>query len=649
MCGIAGIYKLNGESINFEAIQRFTDSIAHRGPDGSGYELLNNDTLAFGHRRLSILDLTESGKQPMFFQDRYCITFNGEVYNFIEIKEELLKNGFSFRTETDTEIILAAYHFWGIDAFQRFNGMWALAIWDNTEKKLLLCRDRFGVKPLHFVYSPNSLFAFASETYAFGFLNDFKKEINEENLLFSMINPSALEPTGKTIFNNIEQLLPGHIIQIGSDKKINIKRWWNPNEVKVDIPKSNSEKTEKFFELFKDACKLRLRSDVPIASALSGGLDSSSVFAMVHHLAKSLNPNERLPDSWQKAVVGIFPGTEMDEKVYADQVIDYLHSDVIYSEPDYSNLEEDIISSTKLFDSMTGNPINSVSSIYRTMKKNGITVSLDGHGGDELLYGYKSTVIDLFYHYKKYQKLDSANEIADIYAYMGKETDSEKTKVKLHKLVDEMKNRNVLAKLKDKLLLTESEVSVFEDKKNVPLGDWFKKEAVETLVPFELFKGLKSKYTYIESLAIKDFYIDHIPYNLRDFDRGAMQSGIEIRMPFMDYRLVGYCFALPIQNKVANGYTKLILRDSMKGLLPESIRLRRNKIGLGAPTSSWFNNQLAEFICDEVASASFLNSSFWQGDKIRDFVVKTTREKAWDNNTANKFWKVINAHIIINK
>ena len=173
MCGIAGIYNLNGNAVDLNNLKQFTDAMLHRGPDGAGYELYNNDTLGFGHRRLSILDLSEAGKQPLNYLERYSITFNGEIFNFLEIRNELISNGYKFKTDTDTEVVLAAFNEFGKDCLLKFNGMWALAIWDKKENSLFLSRDRFGVKPLHYIYLPNQLFAFASETIAFKNLEGF--------------------------------------------------------------------------------------------------------------------------------------------------------------------------------------------------------------------------------------------------------------------------------------------------------------------------------------------------------------------------------------------------------------------------------------------------------------------------------------------
>jgi len=198
MCGIAGIWNLNGSSLEMNSLRKFTDSISHRGPDGSGYELLNDSMLGFGHRRLSILDLSEAGKQPMFNENRdLVISFNGEIYNFIEIRKELIASGEKFSTETDTEVILTAYKKWGKDCLNKFNGMFAIAIWDVNKKELLLIRDRFGVKPLYYLFIPNVIFAFASETIAFKNLSGFNRDVSQKILDISLAEPNIIEGSYK--------------------------------------------------------------------------------------------------------------------------------------------------------------------------------------------------------------------------------------------------------------------------------------------------------------------------------------------------------------------------------------------------------------------------------------------------------------------
>jgi len=415
MCGIAGIWNLNGSSLEMNSLRKFTDSISHRGPDGSGYELLNDSMLGFGHRRLSILDLSEAGKQPMFNENRdLVISFNGEIYNFIEIRKELIASGEKFSTETDTEVILTAYKKWGKDCLNKFNGMFAIAIWDVNKKELLLIRDRFGVKPLYYLFIPNVIFAFASETIAFKNLSGFNREVNQKILDIALAEPDIIEGSDKTIFKNIYQLLPGNFLTLKEKDLPSVKQWWNTKDNLVKVASSYEKQVEEFRNLFEDACKLRMRSDVTIASALSGGLDSSSVYCTLHKLNNSKENIERLPSDWQRAFVATFPNTKVDEKRYAEQVVKHVNGKATYIVPDYKNLVSDILSATKLFDGIIQTPITSISDVYKSMRQNGVRVSLDGHAVDEMMYGYNSYVLEAFYDCIHKKEFDKAKEYAAI-------------------------------------------------------------------------------------------------------------------------------------------------------------------------------------------------------------------------------------------
>lgn len=639
MCGIAGIIRFNDHPVEMEEIKIFTDAMFHRGPDGSGYMLLNDNKVGLGHRRLSILDLSESGNQPMCLDNRYWITYNGEIFNFLELKKDLEINyHVKFHTDTDTEVILYSYKIFGKECFKKFNGMWAMAIWDKETKKIILCRDRFGVKPLHYFYENKNL-CFASETLAFSSLKKYNREIDESTLLFSLGNPSALEPTGKTIYKNINQLLAGHWLEFDEKGNSTLYRWWHTFDNLPAVSENFEENKAQFFDLLMNACKIRLRSDVPIASALSGGLDSSSIFGMIHYISKNVSNNARIPNDWKKAVVACFPGTEIDEKFYADQVINYLNAKAIYTQPNNANLVNDIIETTKKFDSISGTPIISVTDVYKAMRQNGIKVSMDGHGGDEILYGYKSSVLKLFNYYLAIDDHINAENVARTYSKMGKIENEQSTYQNLIFQIEIKKRQNLFHKVKQKIK------SIIPPKRNSfsPFEFWHKKSSYNAIDNISTL-NLKND---VQILA-NDFFIDHIPYNLRDFDRGSMQNGIEIRMPLMDYRLVAFTFALNTNHKVHNNFTKYILRESMVGLIPESIRLRTNKIGLGAPTANWFNNQLNEFIADVVNTNSFITSPFWNGKEIRTFAEINCKNKTWNDTSANKFWNILNAHLIIN-
>lgn len=643
MCGIAGILNLNGKELIKSSLQRFTDSISHRGPDGAGYELLEGNMVGFGHRRLSILDLSEAGKQPMFSHDNsLMISFNGEVYNFIEIKKELQVLGYNFKTNTDTEVILCAYKNWGIDCFRKFNGMFAIAIWDINTKELLLIRDRFGVKPLYFLHQPENVFAFCSETLGFKYLDGFSRELNEKNFNLALQHAAVLEGSDKTIFKNIYQLLPGHFLKLKKQGSVEVRRWWNTQDNLVEVPLSYNEQIEEFRVLFEDACKLRMRSDVTLASALSGGLDSSSVYCTLHKIQVGSRSVERLPANWQQAFVATFPNTSVDERTYAEKVVKYINGKAHYITPDYSHLTEDIIKSTRLLDGIISTPLISIADIYKAMKQNGVTVSMDGHGVDEMMCGYNTYVFQAFYdalHKKNFLK---ANEYAYILCGLSPEYKIEDLKRTIAHF-----DKNIFEKgasfLKNRLTVKKNKSSRSRDQTS-----WVMPVDGAVISEITSVQNCPHDWTDSEKLMYNDFHYKSLPINLRDFDRAAMQHGVEIRMPFMDYRLASYIFSLPQESKIGGGFTKRILRDAMKKTLPEEIRTRTFKIGIGAPMVEWFSNDLKEFILDTVRSGSFKNSAYWNGKQLATDLENNYKQDTINRTICYNAWTIINAHIIIN-
>lgn len=623
MCGIAGIWRFKLEVSNEEIIQ-FTDSMKHRGPDGSGYHVFNESNIALGHRRLAILDLSEMGKQPMqYFDTGFWITYNGEVYNFLEIREKLIEEGFKFQSNSDTEVILAAYLKWGSKCLDKFNGMFAFAIYDRLKNEIFIARDRFGVKPLHYIYIPGKLFAFASETLAFKYLHGYKRIINDQNLIYSIHSPGLLEPIGKTIFKDIYQLKAGHFAYVNPNC-FKEDKWYDLTTNIKPINIAYNDQVEQFKNLFLDACKLRLRSDVSIASALSGGMDSSSVFCTIKHLAKQNLSDARLPKNWQKAFSISFPGTDLDEAKFVKMIQKECNAEVNIIENSYSNLIDDIRVTTKLFDSITSTPLVAVTDVYKAMRQQNIIVSLDGHAGDELLFGYRSSVYEaLFEAHLNGDK--NSREIAELYLAMTNETIDPMQITALEVEVERFSNK-FKPGIKNKV---KSILKVF-----------FREKKEDFWIP-ESIKGHANRFLY------KQFQYTELPYNLRDFDRAAMQNSIEIRMPMMDYRLVEFVWGLPQSSKLGNGFTKRILRDAMKGIVPEEILKRRTKIGLAAPTADWFNGSLSQFIMDTVSSEAFLNSPYWKGKKLAKEFKDLTKTKRWTPVLASKAWCYLNADMII--
>jgi asparagine synthase (glutamine-hydrolysing) len=622
MCGIAGIFKFNNEPIDLDTLTKFTDSMYHRGPDGAGYELFESDTIGLGQRRLAILDLSDSGKQPMSYANqRYWITYNGEVFNFQEVKKELLSLNYQFKSNTDTEVILAAYIQWGIECLSKFNGMWAFAIWDSIEKELFLSRDRFGIKPLYYVYIPDKFFAFASETRAFKYLDGFHRRFNDELLQLNLNDSYALEGIGYTPFNNVLQLLPGHYLRIKRSAGISQKRWWDiKNHLTSDIPKTFEEQAEKFYEIFKDACRIRLISDVPIATALSGGLDSTSVYSTVYDIISNESLKRINKDS-QRAFCAVFPGLPQDEKEYALKAANFVGGNINFVDTDYSNLAKQIETDTERSDLIISSPITALSSIYAGMKKHGVSVSMDGHGVDEMLYGYRNMIYSLYSNSLFHGSVSQVNMYSAILSNMYHDDKKNDVKKKFETELLQKNKREKSIQFALKKLFTRPEHN-------------------DNFIPVNLPQLSDSPYDFSNEPLDKrilyyDFFQHTLPALLRNFDRAGMLNSVEIRMPFMDWRLVSYVFSLPTNSKLGSGFTKLILRQAMKGKINEDLRCRTYKVGVGSPIEYWFNGSLKTWAMDSLSDID-LKKKIMNGYKNGNF----------SNSEIYEIWKNINVELI---
>ncbi len=634
MCGITGIWHLNGEQISEGKLEKFTDAIIERGPDGFGYEFFENRTLGLGHRRLSILDLSESGKQPMFYaNDRYVITYNGEVFNFMEIRQKLDKLGYQFKTNTDTEVILAAYVHWGENCMHQFNGMWAFAIWDREEKELFVARDRFGIKPLYFLHIPGKVFAFSSETRSFKVLDGFQRQFNLEMVELST-EFTRIQGSGYSIYENIYQILPGHKASIRvDDKTVKQERWWHIYKfLRKDVPKKLSDQAQEYYELFRDACRLRLISDVPVGTALSGGLDSSSVYSTVFDILQKEQLQRFSPDS-QRAFVATFPGLISDERQYAEEALKYTNGPAVFLEQTFTDLPGRIEKDTVLFDALGHAPITSISSIYRGMKENGIKVSLDGHGVDEMLYGYRDMIYNLFYHYFKMGNLRKAKAIRDVLIPTYHQLEQENAIKNLGMLIK--KASSPLQRLK----------ATF---RQIFKNPYYFQEHYEQ---HDSLQGLGDPYDfgdldYVDKMIFKETFVDTLPSLFRDFDRAGMINSVEIRMPFMDWRLLTYSFSLPFESKVGQGYNKLVLRESMKGKMAEGIRTRKHKIGIGSPVDHWFKTELKDWVMDHLHSKRFVESPVIAKTDLAQRMEDAYANKHLSREIIHEAWHEINLQLI---
>lgn len=546
MCGIAGIL-LKEKNVSLDSVKRMTDVISHRGPDGEGLWINEQANIGLGHRRLSIIDLSENGKQPMhFLKGRYTITFNGEIYNYLELKEDLLKSGYAFYSNSDTEVLLALYDQKKEKCLEYLNGMFSFAIWDETEQVLFCARDRFGEKPFYY-FIDNQQFVFASEIKQF-WAYGIEKKMSREHFQMFLSHSEVIDDKTpeRTFYENIKSLKAAHYLIVGREFTPKIEMYWNLDGIKLESKVLFNDAVFEFRELLFDSIKLRLRSDVPVGSSLSGGLDSSAI-------VYSVNSNYLLPGQDQYTFSARFKSYEKDEGEYIDELISQLNSikrnNVFLSGEDFEN---DISQITYHQDE----PFQTASIFaqYKVMelaKKNNVKVLLDGQGADELLGGYEP----MYSYYLKQLFFNSpANYSSEKDAYNKmhgwkyKEVDYART---------ELFSQMVKRKIKQ-----------FTGSKQP--------------VPANYFSCILNEY--ISGSKLQQL--------LRFADRNSMAHSVEVRLPFLDHRLVEFVFSLPNEFKLNDGWTKYILRKAFDGRLPDKITWRRNKVGFEAPQERYMEGSL---------------------------------------------------------
>lgn len=619
MCGIVGLWNLNGEPISPGMLECFTVSLAHRGPDGNGLYIDPEANLGLGHRRLAIIDLSDGGRQPMSFgDDRYWIIFNGEIYNFLELKTELEHFGYQFRTDSDTEVILASYEYWGEDCQLRFNGMWALAIWDRAERRLFLSRDRFGVKPMIYYFDQNH-FAFASEMKAFLALDWFQPEFDPAMVAAALSNERFIEGSENCLLRGLRHLFGGHCLTLKQGEHPRIRRWWNTLDHLESAPQNYEEQVNRFRELFLDACRIRMRSDVPIGTALSGGLDSSSILCAMHHVRNGTNANDRLAEDWQRAVIMTYPGAAINERQYADQVIEHTGITPIYctgnSDMYLEHFDRILFQYEEISDLHLGPWL-----VHKAQRENGIVVTIDGHGGDEALGGYPWYVTAAL-----------------------KDSIAQFSPLRARELVSIMKGLQLFP---DNEFYLKSAQALFAKATKGKERSWLLQTPAEfRSAAYEEDRLRIQNRDHLFKTLYKDFHFIQLPTNLRDFDHLSMAHGVEVRSPFMDWRLICFLFSIPATAKIGGGFTKRILRDALKGILPEGIRTRTRKLGFPNLAEAWASPRAQDFIRDVVCSVEFRESSIWDGPKVAQDLEIAIRNQ--DKDKLHQAWIYVQAASLI--
>lgn len=589
MCGIAGIISPDPGQVNAQQLKKMTDAIAHRGPEGDAFWFNTTNTAGLGHRRLSIIDLSTAASQPMHYQ-HYTIVYNGEIYNYIELKEELMKMGFSFSTHSDTEVILAAFAAWGTKCIDRFDGMFAFAIWDAKANRLFAARDRFGEKPFYYKFDKsNNTLRFASEMKAF-YAAGFKRHMNEKLLLLFLTNgfTDTAADASLTFDKEISQLPPAHFMVYelrGNKVELKLERYWDLED-RSSIGWGEEDSISLLHVLLRSSVALRFRSDVPVGTSLSGGLDSSSIAAIASKIKAGSNS--------YKCFSAVFPGFEKDESAYSGLVAQSCGLEQFVTTPSANDLVNDM----QQFLYMQEEPVGSASvyaqyKVYELAKQHGVTVLLDGQGADEVLAGYTKYFNWYLQELIKEQPGSLRAELSMLRANNIQVEWSWKNHLASYlpgQTAKQLKKR-VLNKIK-------SDENIHPDFREANTdASLVQKPAVRNLNDILYFNIFKTG----------------LPELLRYADRNSMAHSRELRLPFLYHELVQVCFMMPTVFKIRDGYTKWALRKSMENHLPKQIVWRTDKIGFEPPQKEWMENkQVQEMIMaakEKLVEQHILNAS----------------------------------------
>jgi len=581
MCGITGFIdfkKTTSETI----LREMTDTMLHRGPDGCGTVVLNENVaqIGLGHRRLAIIDLSECGNQPMNFENLW-LCFNGEIYNYQEIKNELSTLGHSFNSESDTEMILHAFHEWGEKCLDKFIGMFAFFIFDSVRQTVFCARDRAGVKPF-FYYQTEDLFLFASELKAFHKHPGFEKQVNLNAVAAFMQYGNV--PTPHCIFENCHKLEPGHFLTFDlCDRVIKKTRYWNVydayNQPKTHLPFDEAkQETEK---ILSSACEYRMVSDVPVGVFLSGGYDSACVTALLQK-----NRTEKL-----KTFTIAVPDIGLNEAPYAKDVANHLgtdHTEIECSQKDALDL---ITGLPYYYDEPFADSSAIPTTLVSMMARKHVTVALSADAGDEVFAGYNR--YDYLMRYgKKMEKIPKfmRKSMAGIMDIVPSERIPVlKNKYNFHNRYEKLKGilRNPSSQ---QIMLSLSQQYTDEQMKSIMKSNF---HALETkYLSDELKKEFYSPLAYMMGIDYQTYLVDDI---LQKVDRATMTASLEGREPFLDHRVIQWAATLPDDYKYHNGQKKYILKEIVHQYIPKEM-MDRPKMGFAIPIAHWLQNDLKDLV-----------------------------------------------------
>lgn len=612
MCGIAGIINFTGNDVGESDLRTMMTTMKHRGPDDDGVFIDRN--VGFGFVRLSVIDLSPAGHQPFTSDDeRYIMVYNGEIFNYIELRDELEDLGFVFKTQTDTEVLLKSYIHWGENVLHKLNGMWALAIYDTLENTVFFARDRYGIKPFYYSLQ-NGIFLFASEIPPILRVMPHRPSADRE-VIFDFLVYNRTEQSEHTFFSEIKKMMHGHYLKVDLKDENHIKiiprKWYDIRDrVKNTTPFKN---TTEYKEALSSAIKLRLRSDVPVGVSFSGGLDSSAITSVVI-------------EDFQKRDLNTFSAVYGDSFDEDESYFINLYKDKPghrhFISPSWNTLLGDL----DQFIHCHAEPLPSTSPYaqFKVMElaSQNVVVTLDGQGADEQLGGYH--YFFGFYFKDLFKKAQFLKLNKEIYSYLRIHKSLFGIKTFIYFLLPT--NRRKQVKIKDTGYLDPEFTRKFGDKSSI------------------------SDHLY-GSNSLQDAMLNHFEYKLEHLlkweDRNSMHFSIEARVPFLDYRLVEKTLASRSSDIIKNGMTKHLLREAMKGTVPEEIRLRVDKTGYSTPQDEWFRSEewIAK-ITEIINSDRFESRKIFNVPEVKQMFTKHLNK---EKNMAKEIWKWIHLELWFRK
>lgn len=580
MCGIAGIVSLQAGEALAEQLKSMTKALAHRGPEGEGFWTNESGQVLLGHRRLSVIDLSTAGAQPMHYPGGYTIVYNGEIYNYKELREELTKKGFAFCTQTDTEVLLAAYACYKEDCLQHLDGMFAFTIWDSQEQTLFAGRDRFGEKPFFYRHSSGQLF-FASELKAL-WCAGIRKKANQQMLYNFLTLGYTTNPAdgAETFFEEVYKLPAASYMQYHLPSgRLTVRPYWKL-PVRVSAPAAadvsypvNAGKERKLIEQFSDllhrSVARRLRSDVPVGTSLSGGLDSSSIVAVMKRLSDaSGNP------AVIKTFSATFPGYEKDESYFISSVQEKLGIENYQTRPTAEAMLQQFDQLCYYQDEpFISSSVWAQFCVFALAKKEGVTVLLDGQGADEILAGY-----DKYYPWYWQELFKYDRQLLQKELQLARDAGIQKTWGWKNKLAARFPRFASSMQTAYKKRKQRSAAGLQKDFIHQYGQSYYKTPLPDKLDNLLRFNTCNSG---LEEL-------------LRYADRNSMAHGREVRLPFLSHELVEFVCSLPSSFKIRDAWTKWILRRSVENELPQNIVWRSGKVGFEPPQKGWMENKLLQ-------------------------------------------------------